>query len=315
LALPFGDGDGSGFQATKRAAESIPPPSFVDWGRRSGGRRDVVAVFLCAGLAGPAARLRSLFGFRLHVGRTDRGRKNAERDPLLAFVLVALFAFLLASAVGTSLAVAAITTLESVATFEPVTSAFAIAAWPLTSIVAIIVGRFILGDQLFVALELFLIFAARAALGLLLLEARTIILEHSKIMVGVLQIIFGLDAVAGELRVARQALVFLEQLRRIAALPVILTIAARTARHSLRTLSAAATTTAALTIVDQILVSLSHWRRFHRSPLFFPSTESVAPVAVDRPAHARKPTLPLPSDAIAKARRCRRRSVAGAHHF
>ena len=44
-------------------------------------------------------------------------------------------------------------------------------------------------------------------------------------MVGELEIIFGLDAVAGELRVARHALVFLEQLRGIAALAIVLAIA------------------------------------------------------------------------------------------
>ena len=44
-------------------------------------------------------------------------------------------------------------------------------------------------------------------------------------MVRKLQIIFGLDAVALHLRVARQALVFLEQLGGIAALPVVLAVA------------------------------------------------------------------------------------------
>ncbi len=44
-------------------------------------------------------------------------------------------------------------------------------------------------------------------------------------MVGILEIIFGLDAVARELRVARHALVFLEQLGGIAALTVVLAVA------------------------------------------------------------------------------------------
>ena len=85
-------------------------------------------------------------------------------------------------------------------------------------------------------------------------------------MIRILQIIFGLDPVAGELRIARQRLVFFEQLRRVAALAVILAVAAGIAGHALRALSTAATTTAALTIVDQLVVSLSHWRRPSRSP-------------------------------------------------
>ena len=44
-------------------------------------------------------------------------------------------------------------------------------------------------------------------------------------MVRELQIIFGLDAVARELRIARHALVFLEQLGGIAALAIVLAVA------------------------------------------------------------------------------------------
>ena len=47
-------------------------------------------------------------------------------------------------------------------------------------------------------------------------------------MVRELQVIFGLDAVAGELRIARHALVLLEQLGGIAALPIVLAITAAT---------------------------------------------------------------------------------------
>jgi hypothetical protein len=112
-------------------------------------------------------------------------------------------------------------------------------------------------------------------------------------MVGVLEIIFGLDAVAGELRVARQALVFLEQLGGVPALAVILAIGAGIAGHSLRTLSAAATTSAALTIIDQNLVSLSHWRRSQPVTSILPFNGKCGPDAVDRPAPLwRKSTLP-----------------------
>jgi hypothetical protein len=84
-------------------------------------------------------------------------------------------------------------------------------------------------------------------------------------MIGVLEILFGLDPVAGELRIARERLILLEKLRSVAALAVVLTIAG-TAGHALRALSTAATTTAALTIINQLVVSLSHWRRASRAP-------------------------------------------------
>ena len=59
----------------------------------------------------------------------------------------------------------------------------------------------------------------------LLLEAGAAFAEDAEIMVRKLQIIFGLDAVARELRVARQALVFFQQLGGIAALAIVLAIA------------------------------------------------------------------------------------------
>jgi len=71
-------------------------------------------------------------------------------------------------------------------------------------------------------------------------------------MVRVLQKIFGLDAVAGELRIARHALVFFEQLRRIAALAVVLAIAVRPTAEILGPLPATAATAATLSIIDQI---------------------------------------------------------------
>ncbi len=90
-----------------------------------------------------------------------------------------------------------------------------------------------------------------AALALLLVETRAGIAEHAEIMIGELQIIFGLDAVAGQLGVARHALVFLEQLGGIAALAIILAIAAIIAGDAPGLLSTAAATAAALTIIDQ----------------------------------------------------------------
>jgi hypothetical protein len=78
-------------------------------------------------------------------------------------------------------------------------------------------------------------------------------------MVGELEVIFGLDAVPRKLRITRHALVFLEQLRRIAALALVAGVAApAVAAHSLGTLSTTAATAAVLTIVDQECWSSSH---------------------------------------------------------
>jgi hypothetical protein len=73
-------------------------------------------------------------------------------------------------------------------------------------------------------------------------------------MIGELQIIFGLDAVARELRVARHALVFLEQLGGIAALAIVLPVA-RLSAEVLTSLPPATAPAAALTIVDQMPTS------------------------------------------------------------
>jgi len=89
------------------------------------------------------------------------------------------------------------------------------------------------------------------SLALLFVESRSGIAEHAKIMIRELQVIFSLDAVAGQLGVAGHALVFFEQLGGIAALAIILTIAATVAGHAAGLLSTAAATAAALTIIDQ----------------------------------------------------------------
>ena len=87
-------------------------------------------------------------------------------------------------------------------------------------------------------------------------------------MIGELEIIFGLDAVAGELHVARQCLVLLEQLGGVAALAIVLAVAVGTAGNTLGMLPTAAATAATLAIVDQELGSLSHGPpRRSRTPL------------------------------------------------
>ena len=116
------------------------------------------------------------------------------------------------------------------------------------------------------------VLTSRAAL---FVEPRATFAEHAEIMVGELEIIFGLNAVTRKLGIARHALVFLEQLRRIATLPIVAGVAAAVTRHSLGTLSttAATATSAVLTIIDQKSWSSSHWRQsrlilsFARSPV------------------------------------------------
>ena len=75
-------------------------------------------------------------------------------------------------------------------------------------------------------------------------------------MVRELEIIFGLDAVARELRIARHALVFFEQLGGIAALAIVLAVARLSAEVPAPRLSTAAAPAAALTIIDQMPTSL-----------------------------------------------------------
>jgi len=74
-------------------------------------------------------------------------------------------------------------------------------------------------------------------------------------VVGELQIIFGLHAITRKLRLARHALVFLEQLRGVPALAIVLPVP-RLAAEALAPLSPATAPAAALTIIDQMPTSL-----------------------------------------------------------
>ena len=103
-------------------------------------------------------------------------------------------------------------------------------------------------------------------------------------MVGELEIIFGLDPVPGELHVARQRLVFFEQLGSVAALTIVLAIAVRAAGSILRTLSTATATAPALTIVNQESCSLSHRAPAQSRTPLKSSFGSDSPRRGDRPA-------------------------------
>jgi hypothetical protein len=74
-------------------------------------------------------------------------------------------------------------------------------------------------------------------------------------MVGVLEVIFCLDPVAGQLGIARQALIFFVQLGGVAALTVVLAVP-RLSTEVLPPLPSAAATAATLSLIDQMPTSL-----------------------------------------------------------
>ena len=82
-----------------------------------------------------------------------------------------------------------------------------------------------------------------------------IIAEHTVIMIGILQIIFGGYPVAGLLRITRQGAVFLEQLAGVAALAIVQPVTVIVAAvHLLRTRAVviAAAATPVLVVSDQL---------------------------------------------------------------
>jgi hypothetical protein len=106
--------------------------------------------------------------------------------------------------------------------------------------------------ELFVTLALI---AVLTALTALILETGAAFAEHAKIMVRILQIIFGLDPIARELRVARQAFVLFEQLGGVATLAIVLAVP-RLSAEIWAPLSSAAAPAAALSLIDQMPTSL-----------------------------------------------------------
>lgn len=98
------------------------------------------------------------------------------------------------------------------------------------------------------------IVAAVVSARTVLVEARAIFVEDAVVMIRELQIIFGLHAIARELRIARHRLVLFVQLRRVAPCPCFGTIAAAaigSAFHPLRTRTPATAAASLLSIVDQ----------------------------------------------------------------
>jgi hypothetical protein len=195
-----------------------------------GGGSDFLFTLFRTRPALTAARLR--FDDLLFVRvPADRRRESLDGDPL---VFDFRFCLLTRRAIA----------LEPIAIAIP-----AIAATTALVVFAALVFAAGLDHFLFI-----LVFVRRivAALPALLFEPGAILAEDAEIMVRELQIIFALDAIARELRVTRHVLVFLEQLRRIAALAVVLAIAS----EILAPLATTAATAAALSIVDQMPTSL-----------------------------------------------------------
>jgi hypothetical protein len=228
---------------------------------RSGSRSDLIVAGL--GLARNAALRpwcflgRGLGGVAV-VRRADRRRQKVERDPLVVLIFGpvgtvavtagrALIVVPLIAVVAT-IATRAIATVTAVAPLTLVAArAIVIVAAPLLLFALLLVGSL---EHVLVAVALVgvvIVTRPRA----LLFKASPAFAENPEIMIGELQIIFGLHAVTGELGVTRHALVLFEQLRGIATLAVILPVTRLTA-HSLGTLPAAtAPAAAALSIIDQ----------------------------------------------------------------
>ena len=149
---------------------------------------------------------------------------------------------------------APITAIEAIAPVWPLLAFRAF--WAVLMLLALIaVGAAGFGSLGEFAIALVLV-AIIAVLTTLILEAGAAFAEHSEIMVRILQIIFGLHAVARELRVARHALVFLQELGGITALAIVLAVARLSAEVPTSPLSPTTAPAAALSIVDQMPTSL-----------------------------------------------------------
>jgi hypothetical protein len=129
-------------------------------------------------------------------------------------------------------------------------------ARPLAAVLALglLVRSFRLGRFEILVAIVAVVIVALAAL-VLILEPGSALAQHAKIVIGELEIIFGLHAVARELRVARHALVFLEELGGIAALAIVLAVP-RLSAEIPSSLSPTAAPAAALSIIDQMPTSL-----------------------------------------------------------
>jgi hypothetical protein len=226
--------------------------------------------------------------FRLSLGldlSANRRWQSVEGDPLGRLFIVLLVGF---SAIAPG--VAALEALLAVPVAAPAA---------LRPLAAFGLGVGLRVDQLGPVVTLGFLVATAA----LILETRPALAQHAEIMVRILQIIFGLHAVAAELRVTRQTLVLLEQLGGIAALAIILPITAAS-RHSLWTLPTAATTTAALTIIDQAICFLIALAPFpsaakpFASKVHFPRAQAAGAKTLAAPVLTYAPILGAWADGV-----------------
>jgi hypothetical protein len=217
-----------------------------DLGRRS----DLVFAFGGPGGASAAARLARLFRdfFRRRFVAADGRRENIERDGLAA-IHTARLGFC------SGFAVAAVVTVTAIVAARPIAAVETVAA-----VLAVIAGSLGFGlDHLFLALVVVGLVVTLAT-RVLVLEASAVLAQHAEIMVRELEKIFGLDAVARKLGVARHALVFFQELGGVAALAIVLAVPRLSAEVPTSPLSPAAASAATLSIIDQMPTSLSSSR-------------------------------------------------------
>lgn len=244
------------------------------------------AIGFFARLAGTAAAWLLLDG----RGRRNGGLVTVEivggRDRrLLTWFITTVIATLARAIITATVVAGAILVLAvALALARPIIAGALVARTVLAlAIVTVAVGAGLLVDaddlalvaEIVVHVELVEI-VALATLLALLVGAAALIGEHAEVMVGELQIIFGVDAIARKLRIARHVAVLFQQLRRIAARPAVDTIAAVALALATLTLAITATaataTAAALTIVYQMTVpcvrtktSSNHQRRANQA--------------------------------------------------
>ena len=202
---------------------------------------------------------------RQHIGDAAVSVHPSRSFGAFAVVGTAIIARV-ARAVTPSRTLTAFSTRTTIGTVAPILPLTAIIRLALASILPIVTtGSLVAFRPLVIAVTGFEHLVVAAVLVIefvvartaLILEPRAGLAQNAEIVIRILQVIFCLHAVARELRVARHALVFFEQLGRVAALAVVLPVTGLAA-EVLASRSATTTTApaAVLTIIDQMPPSL-----------------------------------------------------------
>ena len=158
-----------------------------------------------------------------------------------------------------------------------------VAVTPIVAIATIVALDAILtagvGAHVAVAVEILVVVTVELVAGAtLFLDARTPRFQHAEIVIGELEVIFGVHPVAGALGVGGEVLVLFQQLRGVTTRAVVDAVAVITriaAAASRLTLATATATAAGLTIVHQGLVVLSLPVRRSRDPGCEPLCETM----------------------------------------